>query len=203
MLNKNIDLQKGSFSFSDYFKINIEVDELLNEFGYQFRKENILFNQTVKFIDNKLKDEINMLLSSIEFNTEMAIREFLIAPIFICLMKKIKFKLKSEKSIYFNERLRGILDYYIESDNNFVVIEAKYQDLNNGFKQLAMELITLDKLIDNKNKQIFGAITIGTDWIFATIDRKNKIIIKDLKIYRVPEELDKLLGILNFIIDNN
>jgi len=202
MLNKNIDLQKGSFSFSDYFKINIEVDELLNEFGYQFRKENILFNQTVKFIDNKLKDEINMLLSSIEFNTEMAIREFLIAPIFIILPLSFSASPKSEKSIYFNERLRGILDYYIESDNNFVVIEAKYQDLNNGFKQLAMELITLDKLIDNKNKQIFGAITIGTDWIFATIDRKNKIIIKDLKIYRVPEELDKLLGILNFIIDN-
>ena len=47
-------------------------------------------------------------------------------------------------------------------DYNFIVIEAKYQDLNNGFKQLAMELITLDKLIEDKNKIIYGAVTIGT-----------------------------------------
>ena len=40
MLNKNIDLKKGSFSFNDYFKINIDIDELTKEFGYEFKKIN-------------------------------------------------------------------------------------------------------------------------------------------------------------------
>jgi hypothetical protein len=142
----------------------------------------------------------NMLLEYIDFDTEIAVREFLISPIFISLMKRTKFKLRSEKNVYFNKRLRGILDYYIEAQNNVVIIEAKHKDLNSGFKQLTMELIALDKLTDEKAKKIFGVLTIGTDWIFTTIDREKKIIIKDLKIYRVPEELDKLLGILNFII---
>ncbi len=202
MLNKSIDLKNGSFSFSDYFKLNIEVDELLNRFGYQFEKRKILFKNAKDIVDEGLKSDIDMLLSRLEFNTEIAIREFLISPIFICLMKRVQFNLKSEKNIYFDEKLRGVLDYYIESSDNFVVIEAKQKDLNNGFKQLAVELVTLDKLTEPKEKKIYGAVTIGTDWIFATIDRKKKIITKDLKIYRIPEELDKLLGILSFIIED-
>jgi len=200
MLNKNINLKNGSFSFSDYFKINIDIDELTREFGYEFKKSQLPFEHVSDIVDENLTLDIKMLLEYIDFDSEIAVREFLISPIFISLMKRVKFKLKSEKSIYFDKRLRGVLDYYIESKNNLVLIEAKHKDLNNGFKQLAMELITLDKLIEKKEKKIFGVLTIGTDWIFATIDRENKIITKDLKVYRVPEELDKLLGILNFII---
>ncbi len=59
----------------------------------------------------------------------------------------------------------------------------------------------MDNLIDDKNRDIYGVITIGTDWIFVKVDRANKIITKDKKIVRVPEELDKLLGIFSFIID--
>ena len=202
MLNKNIDLKNGSFSFSDYFKINIDIDELTKEFGYEFKKTQLPFENVTAIVDENLTIDIKMLLENIDFDSEIAVREFLISPIFISLMKRVKFKLKSEKSIYFDKRLRGVLDYYIESKNSLVLIEAKHKDLNNGFKQLAMELITLDKLIDEKEKKIFGVLTIGTDWIFATIDREKKIITKDLKVYRVPEELDKLLGILNFIIKN-
>jgi signal transduction histidine kinase len=200
MLNKNIDLKNGSFSFSDYFKINIDIDELTKEFGYKFQKSKLPFEDVNAIVDENLKIDIDMLLEYIDFDTEIAVREFLISPIFISLMKRTKFKLKSEKSVYFDKRLRGILDYYIEAESNLVIIEAKHKDLNSGFKQLTMELIALDKLTDEKAKKIFGVLTIGTDWIFATIDREKKIITKDLKVYRVPEELDKLLGILNFII---
>ena len=200
MLNKNIDLKNGSFSFSDYFKINIDIDELTKEFGYKFQKRKLPFEDVNTIVDENLKIDINMLLEYIDFDTEIAVREFLISPIFISLMKRTKFKLRSEKSIYFDKRLRGVLDYYIEAKSNLLIIEAKHKDLNSGFKQLTMELIALDKLTDEKAKKIFGVLTIGTDWIFATIDREKKIITKDLKVYRVPEELDKLLGILNFII---
>lgn len=203
MLNRSINFKSGTFSFSDYFKMNIEVDELLAQFNYSFKKDWIFRDKDIKSDQNieSLKKDLDMLFESIDFNSEMAIREFLISPILIFLLKHYKFKLKSEKNIYFNEQLKGVLDYYIESSISLVVVEAKYKDLNNGLKQLAMELIAMDSLIDDKNRDIYGVVTIGTDWIFVKVDRANKIIIKDKKIVRVPEELDKLLGIFSFIID--
>jgi hypothetical protein len=53
-------------------------------------------------------------LNSISLNSKIAIRKFLIAPILLELLAKYHFKLKSEKSIYFDERLRGVLDKLIE-----------------------------------------------------------------------------------------
>jgi len=202
MLNRNIDLQNGSFSFSDYFKMNIEIDELLNEFGYVFKKD-FIFKEIEPFSNiDILKNDLNFILNSLEFNNEIGIREFIISPILIFMLKHAKFKLKSEKNLYFNNQLKGTIDYYIENKNFFAIIEAKYHDLNNGFKQLSTELIALDNLIINKDNEIFGAVTIGTDWIFAKVNRDKKEIIKDLKIIRVPEELDKLIGILNYIVRN-
>lgn len=41
MLNKKIDLKNGSFSFSDYFKMKIDTDELIAEFGYKYEREKV------------------------------------------------------------------------------------------------------------------------------------------------------------------
>lgn len=200
MLNRNIDLKNGSFSFSDYFKLNIEAIELFNEFNYSLEKEE-LFIDIESYKDIKsIQNDLEILLDSIEFNSEIAIREFLISPILIFLLKKKRFRLVSEKSIFFDNRLKGVIDYYLENEFTLAVVEAKHQDLHNGFKQLGMELIALDNLIEDRNREIYGVVTIGTDWIFSKIDRDSRSIIKDKKIIRVPEELDRLVGILNFII---
>jgi hypothetical protein len=207
ILNRNIDIQNGSFSFSDYFKMNIDIDELVEEFGYKIDKKYLEFEQTEQneFDLERLQKQIETTLKFISLDSEIAIREFLIAPILILLVEKFEFKLKPEKSIYFNEKLKGVLDYYIDNrknGKNLVVIEAKNSDLNNGLKQLAMELIAIDSLLENKEEAIFGSVTIGTDWIFSKIDRENKIIEVDLKTYRLPEELEKVISIFSSILKN-
>lgn len=124
----------------------------------------------------------------------------MIAPILLYLLSKFKFKIKPEKTIYFNEKLRGVLDYYIDNlKNSLVIIEAKNMDLHSGFRQLAMELIALDKLVEDRDKKIYGVVTIGTNWIFATLDRDKKILYEDSKTYHVPDNLDEILQILSNI----
>ena len=202
MLNKKINLKDNSFSFSDYFKLNIDIDELVEEFGYRYEKKDILQkNIETTQSSQTLKNQLNLVLSSISLNSEIAIREFLIAPILLELLAKFNFKLKSEKSIYFDEKLRGVLDYYIDNNrNSLVIIEAKNMDLISGIRQLAMELIALDKLIDDKEKNIYGVVTIGTNWVFVLLDRDNKIVYEHPIIYNIPNDLDKILSIFSDIL---
>jgi hypothetical protein len=42
-------------------------------------------------------------------------------------------------------------------------------------------------------------VTIGTNWIFATLDRDKKILYEDSKTYNIPENLDEVLQILSSI----
>jgi hypothetical protein len=201
MLNKNIDLKNGSFSFSDYFKMNIDIDELVAEFGYEYERKKINVKRDVEKQDHSLLyKQIDLVLNAISLNSEIAIREFLIAPVLLYLLSRFKFKIKPEKTIYFNEKLRGVLDYYIDNlKNSLVIIEAKNMDLHSGFRQLAMELIALDKLVEDRDKKIYGVVTIGTNWIFATLDRDKKILYEDSKTYNIPENLDEVLQILSNI----
>lgn len=197
---KLIDLENGSYSFSDYFKLNIKYEDLITLFGYSYQKEALEFksNKGISWTRN-LKKELEIILQKINISNEMMIREYLISPIISKLIVKYGINASSEDVIYYSETLRGTVDYLLEANNRFILIEAKSDDLYNGFKQLAVELIAFDKLMSEQNiddKSVFGAVTIGTDWIFAKLDRDRKLIIKDIKIYRVPEELNKLVSAL-------
>jgi hypothetical protein len=76
------------------------------------------------------------------------------------------------------------------------VIEAKRDNLDNGFTQLAVELIALDQWSDSDSPILYGAVTTGNNWRFGEFYRQQRKIIQDLKLYRVPEELEILIGIL-------
>ncbi len=202
MLNKKIDIQNSSLSFSDYFKLNIDIDELVEEFGYTYtRGKTFIKDINITQSSQNLKNQLDLVLTSIPLQSEISIREFLIAPILLDLLAQYDFKIKSEKSIYFTENLRGVLDYYIDNQkNSLVIIEAQNMDLISGVKQLAIELIALDKLIDDQSKDIYGIVTIGTNWIFVILDRKNHIIHESTKRYHLPEELDEIVSILGEIL---
>ena len=76
------------------------------------------------------------------------------------------------------------------------MIEAKRDNLDNGFTQLAVELIALDQWSDSDSPILYGAVTTGNNWRFGEFYRQQRKIIQDLKLYRVPEELEILIGIL-------
>lgn len=51
--------------------------------------------------------------------------------------------------------LKGTLDYYFQA-SNLLVIEAKRDNLDNGFTQLAAELIALDQWTDQDVALLYG-----------------------------------------------
>jgi len=77
-----------------------------------------------------------------------------------------------------------------------LIIEAKRENLDNGFTQLATELIALDQWAETETPPFYGAVTTGESWRFGTFHRQDRQITEDLKLYRVPEELETLLRIL-------
>jgi hypothetical protein len=76
------------------------------------------------------------------------------------------------------------------------VIEAKNEDLERGFVQLAIELIALDQWIESDQIILQGAISTGNIWQFGQFDRQSREVTQDLDLYRVPADLDDLLRIL-------
>jgi hypothetical protein len=81
------------------------------------------------------------------------------------------------------------------------VIEAKNEDLERGFVQLAIELIALDRWIESDQPILQGAISTGNIWQFGQFDRVSRQITQDLNLYRVPADLADLIQILVGILE--
>ena len=76
-----------------------------------------------------------------------------------------------EYPLYVNNQLKGNIDYFVRSEISLIVIEAKKADMEKGFRQLAVELISADKYIEESNASIYGAVTVGDLWRFVEIWR--------------------------------
>ena len=105
-----------------------------------------------------------------------------------------------EYPLHVTKQLKGKLDYYLQHKTNLLIIEAKHDDLTRGFTQLAIELIALDQWLDDDDKPLYGIITIGDAWRFAILDRVQKQICQDIRLYSIPTELEELLRILIAIL---
>lgn len=114
----------------------------------------------------------------------------------------LKIKIRIEYYLDVTKQLRGTLDYYIQNEDNFLlVVEAKDENLQHGFTQLTAELIALDQWIESDNPTLYGAVSIGNVWQFGLLKRTRKEIIQDLNLFRVPADLDALLQVLVAILD--
>ena len=207
---RNINLP-DSLSFSDYFKLNFYPEEILNYFGYAFEMKLLDFTKSVcDLVEiNLLEKRLAKSLPYITFDNEIARREFLIAPVLMDLIDYTKSNLKVSYTLNVNNQLRGELDYFIESNikanddvnHQFLVIEAKDENLERGFKQLAVELVAIAYALNADQRYIgqryiHGAVSIGKVWQFGRLDRQDKMVVQDLHLYRVPEDLKDLMAIL-------
>ena len=205
-MSKSIFKKGKKYTFSDYFDISNPVEEIVAELGYTFSTE-ILNLPLAKNFDKGniklLKDRFYTILPKISLNSEIAKRDFLIAPLLSELISVVDAKMNVEYSIDINLLLSGSLDYLIRSKQSLIVIEAKKGDLDRGFNQLSAELIALDKYEDENHATFFyGAVSIGDVWRFAILDRKLKALKKDIHSYRIPEDTEKVFMILLGIIKN-
>ncbi len=207
---RNITLP-DSLSFSDYFKLNFYPEEILNYFDYSFEMKLLNFARNVDNLSEleALEKRLIKSLPYITFDNEMARREFLIAPVLMDLIDYTKSNLKVGYALAVNNQLRGELDYFIESNiksngevnHHFLVIEAKDENLERGFKQLAIEMVALAHILEAGQRYIYGAVSIGKVWQFSVLDRQSKSVIQDLHLYRVPDDLRELMSILVAILN--
>ncbi len=184
-----------SYTFSRFFEMTVDPEELLGEFGYGLSKGKLVLPQGGVDIDVAgLRSQLEEDLTYVDLSSEAARREILIAPILMRVCRSLKSKLKIEYGLNVSEFLRGSLDYYLQGAQNVVVIEAKQADLTRGFTQLAVELIALDKWINSDVPLLYGAVTTGDVWRFGVLDRAGKRVTQDLNLFRVPEDLPTLLS---------
>ncbi len=196
--------KRKKYTFSDYFELDNTTEEIVEELGYSFSYEVINLPQSKDYdIDGikKLQDTFYTILPKITINSEIAKREFLIAPILVEIARNTESKINVEYSIEVDDRLSGSLDYLIRSKQELIVIEAKKGDLDKGFSQLSAELIALDKYEESHPSNIlYGAITIGDVWRFGILEREKQHITKDINSYTIPGDIQKIFSILVGIV---
>jgi hypothetical protein len=193
-----------SYTFSNYFELGFAVDDLVAEFGYSFERKFIDLPQYSGKLDRltDLKQRIEEVLPFVDLENEATRREILIAPIITDLIHYSRAKLRIEYSIKVDNKLQGILDYYLRTKTNLIVLEAKQADINRGFIQLATEMIALDKWTDSTQAEILGAVTTGNVWQFGILNRQKQSIEQAINLYRVTEELEVVVRTLLAVLMN-
>ncbi|MEM9266471.1 MAG: hypothetical protein AAGA46_13180 [Cyanobacteria bacterium P01_F01_bin.13] len=187
-----------SYTFADYFKLNFAPQDILAYFDVTLQRQALTLPHHTGPLDrlNDLKKRIEESLPRLSLTSEIARREFLIAPVLTDVLHYTQATLNVEYPVAVSNQLKGSLDYLLQNEQTFVVIEAKKEDLERGFVQLAVELIALDQWIDSDQPILQGAISTGSIWQFGQFHRQQRIITQDLNLYRVPADLDELLKIL-------
>jgi hypothetical protein len=193
---------QASLTFTDYFKLNLDTDEVVAYFGYGYTSAAITLPRSrdpIPWYDD-LYERLTASLPYVSLTSEAARREFLIAPIILDLARYQHVKVRVEYPLEVSEQLRGTLDYYLQARQQLLIIEAKNADLQRGFTQLAAELIALDRGTDAPARHLYGAVSIGNVWQFGILNRTDQHITQDLNLYRVPADLRELLEILIAIL---
>jgi hypothetical protein len=193
---------QAGLTFTDYFKLNLDTDEVVAYFGYGYTSAAITLPQVhapIPWYDD-LHERLTASLLYVSLTSEAARREFLIAPIILDLARYQHVRVRVEYPLEVSDQLRGTLDYYLQAQHQLLIIEAKNADLQRRFTQLAAELIALDRGVEAPTPDIYGAVSIGNVWQFGILNRIDKHITQDLNLYRVPADLRDLLQILIAIL---
>ncbi len=77
------------------------------------------------------------------------------------------------------------------------VAEAKKENFNEGWAQALSEMIAAQNFNQNESMTIFGIVTTGNIWQFASL--KNQILTMDVISYSALENLQKLFNCLNWL----
>ncbi|MDY7016059.1 MAG: hypothetical protein SVX43_21175 [Cyanobacteriota bacterium] len=187
-----------SYTFSSIFGLRAEIDDIVADFGYSLSRKKLKlpkYNEKLERLQ-ELRERIEEILPFVNLTTEIARREILISRVVTEVVHYTQAQLRIEYPLKVSEQLQGSLDYFLRTEKQMVVIEAKKEDITNGMKQLAVELIALDIWIESHQNDLIGAVTTGTIWQFCKLNRPDKHIEQGLESYRVPEDIESLLRIL-------
>lgn len=193
-----------AYTFSKYFELPFDIEDILADLDCKVDRAALTLPRSTQALDRlaNLHEQLQDGILYVGITSEQARREFLIAPIIREVCRTTQQRVRVEYPVVVSNWLKGTFDYYFQA-NNLLVIEAKRENLDNGFTQLAAELIALDQWSDRETALLYGAVTTGQDWRFGIFYRQERRIVEDLKLYRVPEELETLVRILVGILTVN
>ena len=197
-MKKSILSPDKDYTFSDFFEMAYPTEDIVVEFDYQYSFE--ILELPKKEVENspitEFQNELIKKLPKISLNSEIARRDFLIAPILLKLLNYVDIRISAEYPLEVEKNLRGTLDYLIRSHNELTIIEAKRGDLDKGFTQLAVELIAMEKYEGGEHDTLYGVVTTGDLWKFGKLEHSSKTITKDMNTYRIPTDMLDLFSIL-------
>jgi hypothetical protein len=193
----------ASYTFSKYFDLPFSPEDILADLGCTFERtdqENLPYTHSELDWLPDLAESMRRRLKRVNTTTEQARREALIFPLIDRICDLLDYSINIEYTVSVSNWLKGSLDYYIPSGNNFLIIEAKQSDLTKGFTQLAVELIALDRWIESQSPILYGAVSTGEIWRFGLYDRKAHHVVEYLPLHPVPQDLEfvtrTIIGIL-------
>ncbi|MFN6562434.1 MAG: hypothetical protein RMY28_021945 [Nostoc sp. ChiSLP01] len=192
-----------TYTFRRYFDLRFAPADILRELDATLTKTNINFpcsNYEITRLAD-LKQRLEEAITRVSLTSEAARREVLIAPILLEVAHITQAIINIEYPIEVNQFLRGDLDYYLQSQHQILVVEAKQADLTRGFTQLAVELIAMDSWIESDEPILYGAVTTGDIWQFGSFQRGSRLVTQDLMLYRIPTDLQELMQILVAILN--
>jgi len=195
---------EANYTFRAIFELPNDPDEILAEFDYRYTQGRLTLPKTAQplpGIDN-LKAQIESTLPYVQLTSEVAKREVLVAPVLLRVATICCQVLRFEYPLKVSNWLQGNLDYLIRSPQQVVVVEAKRDDLTRGFTQLAVEMIALS-LLEDTPSYIYGAVTIGSFWVFGCLDETAKLITQDIGGYKVPDDVEDLVRVLVGIVNGS
>jgi hypothetical protein len=203
MNRANIIQPDQSYTFADYFKLNFAPKDILAYFGASLQKQSLSLPRSERPLDRlvDLKQRIEESLPRLTLTSEAARREFLIAPVLTEVLHYTQANLNVEYPVVVSNQLKGSFDYFLQTQQTVVVIEAKNEDLERGFVQLAVEFIALDQWLNSEQVVLPGAVSTGTIWQFGMYDRQSRQVTQDLNLYRVPADVEDLLRILISLLE--
>ncbi len=199
MLNLSLLKEDESYTFRSYFEMPYEPEEILAQFGYRLEIGEWTWPVAPAPPQTPaLKNRIRQLLPLVSLTSETARRELLVAPVLTEVALHCRVPLRLEYPLMVNNWLKGSLDYLLRGKNILLVVEAEKDDLTRAFVQMAVEMIALAQV--EPQAQIYGAVTLGSIWQFGQILGDPRTIRQDLTLYRVPEDLESVAGILTAMV---
>jgi hypothetical protein len=162
------------------------------------------------WLQETLSYSLKLALSS---SSEKARSEFIIAPILIELERRNPHQL----SIYSGEKLdidearglKGECDFILSKSPVSLtmqapivsLVEAKKSEIKGGLGQCIAQMLgaqRFNELEENAISWIYGCVTTGEDWQFLKLEG-DRLLVDNQRYY--INEIEKLLGIFQFIID--
>ena len=191
-------------AFSNYKSISM----VMKKFQIKYVQTNFMMENSFP-VPNYFKEELDLLFTDgVIDNSEDAICENLIYPVLKEVWKSYRSKLTlwSHQTLIYDEDLSGVPDYTVTQRNPlgtivfdkpyFLTVEAKQDKFEEAWGQCLAEMVAVQRINNDLEKDIFGIVSNGKIWQFGKLNVD--IFTRNKNLY-VIQDLDKLFAAVNYI----